>query len=110
MQIPSQFRRSLTPKTWRFLDDTYFIRHSNSERFKDFMKNNNNCSCHTVPIDNMFSKLVSNIECPEVISTVENFQCNSVNIEICEDDQLYPPLTLDLYSIPAPAVSVTCVN
>ena len=68
------------------------------------LKNNNKFSCHTVPIDKMCN-LESNIESPEV----ENFQCN---IEICEDDQLYPPLTLDLYSLPAHEVSVfnTCVN
>ena len=75
------------------------------------LQNNNKFSCHTVPIDKMCN-LESNIECPEVISTIEDFQCKTVNIEICEDDQLYPPLTLELYSLPAHEVSVfnTCVN
>ena len=39
VQIPSQFRLSLTPKSRQFLDVRYYIRHKNSEKFKDVMKN-----------------------------------------------------------------------
>ena len=54
----------------------------------------NNFSCNTVPNN----KMPRNLE-----SELIDFQCNIV--DICHDDQLYPALTLDLYSIPANAVS-----
>jgi hypothetical protein len=37
IKIPSQFRRDLTPKTRQFLNDTFFIKHANSEKFKNVM-------------------------------------------------------------------------
>ena len=45
VRLPSQFRRDLTPKTRRFLDDTYFIKHKNSERFKNVMKDKKCMRC-----------------------------------------------------------------
>ena len=45
VKIPSQFRRDLTPKTRRFLNDTYFICQSNLERFKDVMKDKRCLRC-----------------------------------------------------------------
>jgi hypothetical protein len=64
-------------------------------------------SCNTVS-----SKPVSYFECPKAISNVQDFQCNSLDIDLCQDDQLYPPLIIELYSIPVNGVSVfnTCVN
>jgi hypothetical protein len=63
-------------------------------------------SCNTVSIDNKSSKPVSYFECPKVISNVQDFQCNSLDIDLCQDDQLYPPLIIELYSIPVNEVSV----
>ena len=63
----------------------------NSMKYFSTLENINNQSCNLVPHD---------------------VQCNTVNVELCEDDQLYQPLTSDLYSIPEHFVPVfnTCID
>ena len=64
---------------------------TNSMKYFSTLENINNQSCNLVPHD---------------------VQCNTVNVELCEDDQLYQPLTSDLYSIPEHFVPVfnTCIE
>ena len=53
------------------------------------LQNSNNLSCYTLPLKDKSSNLVPKVKCPQVVSTIENVQCNTVHIEICDDDQLY---------------------
>ena len=75
---------------------------TNSMKYFSTLENINNQSCNLVPND----------KCQPIASTINDVQCNTVNVELCEDDQLYQPLTSDLYSIPEHFVPVfnTCIE